>query len=690
MKPSNSPHNRPPRIKAAFAALSLAIMLPAMAQGAQVASEHFTYLPGEDIVVSFSGGPGGTKDWIGVYPTGTTPGSVGSTIWRYTDNTQDGNIGHTEGFVTFPGGLNFAGDWTAFYLLDDAYETIAEVNFRVIDPGASFVRLPKRVFTPGEAITVAFTNGWGNAKDWIGVYPEDRLPAPGSASIIWRYVDNTDAGNTALTEGTVNFPTGLETPGKYIAYLLANDGYDIIASEPLEIGAATRNPRVLTLTPGNNEVNVRPYIDIVATITNGTTQVVSNSVELWVNSSKVTHQYQEQAGLITVSYQDLTLLPGGSTNTYTLIYADNATPANQFTNAATFTVTPYVNLQIPSPLYLETFESTPEGQLPAGWTSESFGTFTSETFDLQDLNSKSYANWVVVDRSRFNTNLLSYETQTPTSDYQRVLTRNWANVVNGQPVPDLGSGKLVFGNSGYATSDSTASQYLILYTPDFDLSGKTNVHLSFHSLWEQNQDSLGSVEYSVDQGATWLPVVYMLANADIATNDVNEVDAVATFTTEHADTATWIDPVTSEFKGGTYGAFIGAEVTQELAPYISGRDDDNPVNSKRVEWFRLPGADNQAKVRFRIAHAGVDSWYFGIDNFGLYAPGAAPEPGVPSLTITQLGDNVVISWPTEATGYKLESADTLANPTWSEVTGVSGNSVTVPATANSKFYRLKR
>jgi hypothetical protein len=96
---------------------------------------------------------------------------------------------------------------------------------------------------------------------------------------------------------------------------------------------------------------------------------------------------------------------------------------------------------------------------------------------------------------------------------------------------------------------------------------------------------------------------------------------VATFGTTRGDIATYTDPGTQELRGGYYGAFIGVDSNQwsTLAPFISPRVDDDAFGSKRVEMFRLPAADNQAKVRLRFAHAGTDSWYFGLDNVGLYS-----------------------------------------------------------------------
>jgi YVTN family beta-propeller protein len=276
-------------------------------------------------------------------------------------------------------------------------------------------------------------------------------------------------------------------------------------------------------------------------------------------------------------------------------------------------------IALPLPIYLETFDAVAEGGLPAGWSRTNYSTLPAANFNLQDLDSAYYAGWLVVDRSRFTSNFLSYSSHTP-QDYSRVLSSNPANVVNGQGVPNLAQGRFMFCTSGWREG----SQLQYLWSPDFNLSGQTNVYVSYHSLFEQNQDSLGAVEYSVNGGATWLPIVYMLDGPDVLTAGDGSVDAVKTFTNRYADVATnFIGGVSY---GGYYGAFIGATLSPSLATNISARVDDNPVESKRVELFRLTAADNQPAVRFRFAHAGADSWYFGIDDFGLYSitPGALP------------------------------------------------------------------
>ena len=63
--------------------------------------------------------------------------------------------------------------------------------------------------------------------------------------------------------------------------------------------------------------------------------------------------------------------------------------------------------------------------------------------------------------------------------------------------------------------------------------------------------------------------------------------------------------------------------------------DDDARDGKRIESLRLPAADNQGAVRFRLAYAGTDSWYWGIDNFGLYSVAASAGLGVEATA--QLG-----------------------------------------------------
>jgi hypothetical protein len=73
--------------------------------------------------------------------------------------------------------------------------------------------------------------------------------------------------------------------------------------------------------------------------------------------------------------------------------------------------------------------------------------------------------------------------------------------------------------------------------------------------------------------------------------------------------------------------------------------------------------------------------------------GTAPPP-LPRLTIIRSGANVILTWPTNAADFTLQSTTNLLSTVWapvaqSAVTNVGTISVTVPAGAGGKFFRLK-
>ncbi|MEO6036612.1 MAG: hypothetical protein ABIQ35_15285 [Verrucomicrobiota bacterium] len=457
-------------------------------------------------------------------------------------------------------------------------------------------------------------------------------------------------------------------------------------------------PQVVTVSPANGQTGVTPDYLYRATITNLSTAIVTNTIQLKFNGTTLVPAptVTQDGGLTTVSYQATGLLPAGSTNKYTLTYDDNGSPAKHYTNEVQFTVAAYVDILLPAPIVFENFNNTAEGSLPAGWTATNLNMVdaTSEpNINVTNLDSAAYTNWTVVDVSRFTGAFDTYsqlynslpQPEGEATDFRRVLSVNPSNVVNGVFLRGLATGRMAFGDSGYR--QDALGQIVYMFSPDFNLTGQTNIYLSFHSLWEQNQDSIGAVEYSIDMGTTWLPIVYLLDGPDVATNLDSSINALSTFTNLNSDTAYYLDAASGNTNGGFYGAFIGVASNRwsTLAPYISRRVNDNPVESKRVEIFRLPQADNQSKVRLRFAHAGTDSWYFGVDDVGLYS--------LPSLSISSIvrsGGNVSISW-IGAAGTKLQKANSLTNPDWQDVPGTNGASNTVqPASGSQAYYRLVR
>ena len=475
------------------------------------------------------------------------------------------------------------------------------------------------------AIAVDLTESGQN----ISKYINGNLVGTHSGQVDMRFALTPDFTAVLLTDG---YAGGVNTQPGYVNSIQVHDtklpqAYIQALGGPSADGIPTdalARAFVASVSPSPG-ANASPAIVYEATIENAETSVVVESVVLRLNGSEVDATVTSTPTGATVSYSAPGLHPPGSTQSFVLSFDDNASPAETITHTTEIVVANYSNVQLPEPIVFEDFESTPEGSLPSGWTEVSYTEITNPEEDLGNLDSASYARWMVVDSARFNDPLITYSSGS-SSDYQRVNLFDPVYVVNGEIVAPIAQGKIAFGNSGYRNG---ASQVVYLFTPDFDLTGQDNVHLLFHNIFEQNQDSLGAVEYSIDQGETWLPILYMLAPADIVQAD-GVIDATATFTQEHDDVARYTDPETFEEIGGNYGDFIGVDSARwgELGPYLSGRGDDDPFDSKRLEFFRLPQADNQATVRFRFAHAGADSWYFGIDNFGLYSIETVEPPAI--------------------------------------------------------------
>lgn len=652
---------------------------------------HSRYFPDEPIVIQFSDGPGNPADWVGIYPDGAEPGGPPSTLWFYVNGTRTADIGFRQGSLNFSSGLSLGGVWNAFFLLNDGYDQLASTSFEVVDPSTTLVRTDRRTYAAGEPIVVSFFNGFGNPKDWIGIYRSDQTPG-GPPSTAYLYTDGTRDGTQSVPQGSVTFTAGLATPGEYTVYFLLDDGYDILSSETFTVLASNANlPRILSISPANGANNLPPRLTFAAAITNGTSSVVPASVTLRLNDTPVAATVTQVDGLTQVSYTSPNLPPPLSTHTWTLAFQDNGNPPTSFGATNTIIIGSYRDIRLPTPLYFENFDTVTEGSLPAGWTEKSYTdqTASSPDEDFGNLDSASFARWTVVNADRFLGSFVTYSNpENPPgwgTDYQRVLTPNLFNVLNGQVFDGpLAQGRFLFGNSGYRNG---ASQVVFLFTPDFNLAGRTNVHLSFKSLWEQNQDSIATIEFSVDRGTSWLPIAYFLNNGDIIRDDQGNIDAVATFEAEHGDVAVYTDDEGNSV-GGRYGAFPAAPISADLAPFIQGRVDDNPSESKRIELFPLPQADNQATVRFRFGHAGTDSWYFGIDDFGLYQIAAETGPA-PTLAVAVQANELVLTWAGTGT-WTLQSTPSLSNPNWQTVPGVTGSPARVPLSGDAGYFRLRQ
>ena len=144
----------------------------------------------------------------------------------------------------------------------------------------------------------------------------------------------------------------------------------------------------------------------------------------------------------------------------------------------------------------------------------------------------------------------------------------------------------------------------------------------------------------------------------------------------------------SESRCGT-GKGRGEPGEGNLAGFLEGRIDDNSTESKRIEVRRLPAADGQSRVRLRFAHAGTDSWYFGLDNVGFYSINPA-TPESPTLTAGLEAGGLRLTWPAAAAGFILEQRTEATTGAWTPVPGVSGTSALIPVSGDRQWFRLRQ
>jgi hypothetical protein len=224
-------------------------------------------------------------------------------------------------------------------------------------------------------------------------------------------------------------------------------------------------------------------------------------------------------------------------------------------------------------------------------------------------------------------------------------------------------------------------------TRDYDLTGQSNIWVALNSMYSQEIYQLGGLEYSIDQGATWLPIVYMLDPGTIVvTNGI--IDPWITLTTVDLHI-----PFGTCGNGNYFGAFIGVDSSLHgtLGPYISARNQDDHVANHKIEQYRLPLADGHTKVRVRFIMAGADYWDWGFDYFGIYSK---PPPELPRITSSaKSGGNITINW--NGTGANaasgLQKTTSLTSPNWVNVPGTIGlSSFSESISGSAAYYRVVR
>ncbi|MEI8040046.1 MAG: immunoglobulin domain-containing protein [Verrucomicrobiota bacterium] len=410
-------------------------------------------------------------------------------------------------------------------------------------------------------------------------------------------------------------------------------------------------PSYLVLrSPAVNATGVSPQPTVTAVVNPGSTMVDSNSFSLSLDGVPMSPTVTFDNTNFTVTGTAASFLSPLSVHIASLVFSDNEVGLK--TNTWSFTVAQYQNITLPAPIYLETFDQVAEGAIPAGWLATNWTDTVTSGLNLSDTQSDSYKDWVLIEKSRYAA--VYPDTATYTSPGFPTISGNRRLILppiveNGVLLTSLASNNLIAAES----DQRDGSQVQVLFTKDYDFAGQTNVYVSFHHINEQNQDNICAIEYSIDHGATWQPLLYMLDDgttdregSDVVTNQFSgQIDVFATFNTARNDQA----------HRKSYGTWIGAVISTNLIPYVRGCRNDDPVQQKRIELFRLPLADGQPAVRMRFLQAGTGSWYFGIDNLGFYsidrpvipqqpAPVQADYNGPATFTVIAGGSQLTYQW----------------------------------------------
>jgi len=155
-----------------------------------------SFQPNENVIVNFANMEAQDRDWIGIYPQGSSNDWDNVVAWKWTNDIQQGSLDF---------GSLAIGSYEARAFYHNSFTVEATTAFRVQDTvNNANLNTSKDVYGVNEDVYVNFANMSGQNKDWIGIYPQ------GSSNdwdnvVAWRWTDDVVSGRLNFGELSKSF-----------------------------------------------------------------------------------------------------------------------------------------------------------------------------------------------------------------------------------------------------------------------------------------------------------------------------------------------------------------------------------------------------------------------------------------------------------------------------------------------------
>jgi len=159
----------------------------------KVETDKVKYQLNEEVKISFSNMLGDSKDWIGIYPSGSSNAWEKVVAWKYTKGLKEGNLS----FSNLSTGKY---DVRAFF--QNSFNLEANSSFSIEQGNIEkqsvvSLTLSKESYNPNELIIIDYDKMQGNESDWIGIYPAGSSYAFSNV-VDWKYLKGKISGSLSL------------------------------------------------------------------------------------------------------------------------------------------------------------------------------------------------------------------------------------------------------------------------------------------------------------------------------------------------------------------------------------------------------------------------------------------------------------------------------------------------------------